>query len=404
MIRVAIGLGSNMGDRQANLVQAVEHLREVVEDVTLSSIVETPALLPEDAPQDWDKPFLNAALTGTTSLPAEQLLQRLQQIEQKLGRQKTGVWSPRSIDLDILLYGDSVIEQEALTVPHPHMLGRDFVMRPLCEIAADWVHPVAGQPLCQCGPSRLMGIVNVTPDSFSDGGEHFSPQAAIAHAQQLLEQGAAVLDIGSESTRPRAEAVSPQEEWNRLQPVIKALAGQAVLSVDTRHESTARQALAFGAHWINDVSGASNEALIDVVALHPTARYVLMHSLSVPADASKVLPETVDVVQEILGFARQKLEWLEQKGIARDRVVFDVGIGFGKTPEQSLQLVERIAEFKALNVPLLVGHSRKSFLKLFTDSPAEQRDALTLKFSKQLSAAGVDYLRVHNVALHQEQL
>ncbi|MDG1287422.1 MAG: dihydropteroate synthase [Rickettsiales bacterium] len=400
MVKVAIGLGSNLGDRDANLQRATVLMQRFIRDIVVSSYYEAPALLADGAPKEWDIPFINAALTGKTELTSQALLQKLQQIEQELGREKLGLWSPRSIDLDILLYGDEVLESESLTVPHAQMLERGFVMRPLKEIASDWVHPVMGKPLSQILKTKIIGIVNVTPDSFSDAGTVFDPQAAITHARQLLAEGADILDIGAESTRPNAEAISPTQEWQRLELVLTTLKGEATISVDTRHAETAAKAFALGVEMINDVSAASNEALIEEVAKQPAASYVLMHSLSVPADPSRVVADDLDVVAEVLTFAQQKIAWLQTKGVAKNRIIFDVGIGFGKTAQQSLELINRIAEFKVLGVPLYVGHSRKSFMTLFTDVPARERDELTLKYSKQLATSGVEYLRVHNVGIH----
>lgn len=398
MVKVAIGLGSNLGDRQQHINSSVELLKQDIQAVQLSEMVETPALLLESAPQEWNKPFLNAVLVGETTLSPHELLSRLQRIEAKLGREKQGKWSPRTIDLDILLYGKQVVAQPGITIPHPSMLLRDFVMIPLKQVAGDWLHPIAGKEIAQHQPTQLVGIVNVTPDSFSDGGQNFKAKDAIAHALQLIEQGAKVLDIGAESTRPNAVEISAEQEWERLQPVLEAVIGKAVISVDTRHAETAKHALDLGVDWINDVSAASNEALLKAVANHKSANYVLMHSLTVPANPSITVEG--DVVEEVLAFAKEKIGRLAQLGIAKERIIFDVGIGFGKTAEQSVELLERITEFNVLGVALFVGHSRKSFMKLFTDAPAEERDALTLKYSKELAAKGVEYLRVHNVEMH----
>jgi dihydropteroate synthase len=253
-------------------------------------------------------------------------------------------------------------------------------------------------------PSKLAGILNVTPDSFSDGGESFLPEDAITQAEQLIADGADVIDIGAESTRPGATPLTSTQEWERLAPVLERLIGKATISIDTRHPETAKKALAMGADWINDVSGLADPAMAEVLANYPQSYYVLMHSLSVPADPNQILPEEQDVVQAILHFARQKLEYLAEQGIAKERTIFDPGIGFGKNAQQSLELIERIEEFKTLGVPLFVGHSRKSFLAKFSNTLAADRDALTLEFSKKLSACGVDYLRVHNVKLHHHGL
>ncbi len=247
--------------------------------------------------------------------------------------------------------------------------------------------------------TTLVGIINLTPDSFSDGGNFSTTDAAVEYALQLTEEGAGVLDIGAESTRPGATPLSWQEEWARLEPFLKRLSGrsrQCLLSLDTRHAESARRALDHGMDWINDVSGVSTPAMAAFLASIPQ-KLVLMHSLSIPAERARTLPETTDPVQAILAWAKKKIAALEQNGIAHDRLIFDPGIGFGKTAEQSLTLLKRIAHFKELGVPIMVGHSRKSFLSLFTHAPAENRDAATAVVSYYLAKKGIEYLRVHNV-------
>ncbi len=250
--------------------------------------------------------------------------------------------------------------------------------------------------------TQIVGIVNVTPDSFSDGGTYAEAEAAYQHAARMVKEGAVVIDIGAESTRPGAAAVQPEEEWARLEPVLELLKAQplaAAISVDTRHAATAQKALALGGvDWINDVSGGADPALVEVVK-NSEAQLVVMHSLSVPAEKERVLPAEVDVVEEIVAWAKARLEALEAAGITRERIIIDPGIGFGKTAEQSRTLIEGIAALTALGVPVLVGHSRKSFLTLYTDDmELEARDAATHALSKDLAAHGVAYIRVHDVA------
>jgi dihydropteroate synthase len=241
----------------------------------------------------------------------------------------------------------------------------------------------------------LVGILNVTPDSFSDGGRYFSPEDAVRAAHVLAESGADIIDIGAESTRPNATPISADEEWNRLQPVLEGLKDFSVpLSIDTRHPETARRALAYGAAWINDVSGLANPEMLQVVK-DSAASLVLMHSLTVPADSNITLDNGADPVVEVMHWAEQRFDALEREGIARERIIFDVGIGFGKTAAQSWTLLNNIAAFHAFGVPLLVGHSRKSFLG------STDRDATTLDVSRRMVAAGVQYLRVHDIAAHQ---
>jgi len=248
--------------------------------------------------------------------------------------------------------------------------------------------------------TQLVGIVNVTPDSFSDGGAHFDAPAAIQAIERLIADGADVIDIGAESTRPGATPISPEEEWQRLAPVLAALRqfSDMRFSLDTRHADTARRALEAGVHWINDVTGFSHAVMVDAVR-SSDCRLVIMHSLCIPADKAIVMPESADIVTELLAFAHKRIDTLYGYGIKKGRIVFDPGIGFGKTAAQSLDILRRIGEFSVLGVPLVIGHSRKSFLSSFGD-----RDAATLAVSQSLAQRGVDFLRVHDVARHRQML
>ncbi|MDE3016981.1 MAG: dihydropteroate synthase [Pseudomonadota bacterium] len=248
--------------------------------------------------------------------------------------------------------------------------------------------------------AEIVGILNVTPDSFSDGGAFFTPKAAIGAIAEMAEQGVDVIDIGAESTRPGATPITPEEEWRRLQPVLSALPhfGAVRFSVDTRHAETARRALKAGAHWINDVEGFSDPAMLAAVG-DSDCRMVVMHSLGVPADKNVVLPESADVTAELLEWAHTRMGYIENAGVARDRIIFDPGIGFGKTAAQSLAILRSIEKLKTLNVPIMVGHSRKSFLASFGG-----RDSATLVVSQYLAAQGTNFLRVHEVAAHRRML
>jgi dihydropteroate synthase len=250
--------------------------------------------------------------------------------------------------------------------------------------------------------SQIVAIVNVTPDSFSDGGRHYDASAAINAIANAIDDGARVIDIGAESTRPGAAPVTAEEEWARLEPVLAALPlfamSPVAFSLDTRHAQTARRGLEAGVHWINDVSGFADTAMVDTV-LGYDCRLVVMHSLGVPADKTVTMPEMEDAVEALLGFAQARIAQLLAAGIAKERIVFDPGIGFGKSAMQCWAVLRRIGEFKRLGVPLLVGHSRKSFLAGHGD-----RDEATIGVSQYLAQAGVDYLRVHTVKRHAQML
>ena len=252
----------------------------------------------------------------------------------------------------------------------------------------------------------LFGILNVTPDSFSGDGK--LAEEAITQARKLAEAGADIIDIGAESTRPHAVLLTPDEEWLRLEPVLSAITehrwrAEVRLSIDTRHAQTARRALDMGVDIINDVGGLNDEAMLEILAEH-NCDVVVMHALSVPADPQQVLPETSDVVAEILKWKAAVTERALAQDIAAERLIYDPGIGFGKTSQQSLALICGASQLKSSGGRWLYGHSRKSFLKLFTDAEASGRDTLTLAFSAQLAHAGVDYLRVHAVEEHASLL
>lgn len=250
----------------------------------------------------------------------------------------------------------------------------------------------------------LMGIVNVTPDSFSGDGK--LADDAVRHAEALLDAGADILDIGAESTRPGATALTAEMEWTRLEPVLTKIIGhhwrsRVRLSVDTRHAVTAARALALGVDIINDVSGMQDPEMAKALAEH-SCDVVVMHALSVPAESHNVLPPDCDVVAEILRWKKRITEFAKAHGIAPERLIYDPGIGFGKSAEQSLRLIEQAAELKQSGGRWLVGHSRKSFLKLVTEKAAGDRDGPTLEYSRQLAQAGIDYLRVHDVQGHAD--
>ena len=254
--------------------------------------------------------------------------------------------------------------------------------------------------------AELVGILNLTPDSFSDGGTNFAPDMALRTARSMLKGGAAVLDVGAESTRPGATLLSSQEEWARLTDVLPSLVAmahqaRAQVSLDTRHAATAQKALALGIDWINDVSGGQDPALFTLVAAS-RCQYVLMHALSVPPDGRHI-DAGLDVVQEVKRWWETKLAECEAAGLSRSRIVLDPGLGFGKTPEQNLALVRRADELKSMGCRVLMGHSRKSFLAPYA-SPPDNRDPATISASLWMAEQGVDYLRVHVVPEHAQAL
>lgn len=251
--------------------------------------------------------------------------------------------------------------------------------------------------------TKLAGIINVTPDSFSDGGRYKSAQDVLAAIEQMIRDGADIIDIGAESTRPGATTVSADEEAERLEAVFKGIeklhSPYIRFSIDTRHAQTAQRALDAGFHMVNDVSGFTQPDMINAV-LRSKCQLVVMHSLGVPADKRVVMDESLDVVTELMAQGGQMLQSIVEAGIKPERLVFDPGIGFGKSTLQSLAIIHRIAELHELGVPLYVGHSRKSCLNAVAENSALTIDQATLTVSQHLISQGVQYLRVHDVAAH----
>jgi dihydropteroate synthase len=243
----------------------------------------------------------------------------------------------------------------------------------------------------------VMGIVNVTPDSFSDGGAFLDPTAAIEHGVRLVAEGADLLDVGGESTRPGADPVAIREEIDRVEPVIAGLRERVdvPISVDTRRAAVASAALGTGASIVNDVSAGADPGMFDVVADHG-AGMVLMHMLGDPKTMQDD-PTYVDVVAEVRGFLRQRLDAALAAGSRREQLTIDPGIGFGKTLEHNLALLRDVRSFSELGAPVLVGPSRKGFIGTLTDTEADDRVEGTAGAVAWCAAQGVDVVRVHDV-------
>lgn len=252
----------------------------------------------------------------------------------------------------------------------------------------------------------IMGILNVTPDSFSDGGLHDQRDAAIAHGLQLAESGADIIDIGGESTRPGALPVALETELQRTIPVIQELARRisVPISIDTTKAEVARQAVEAGAAIINDISGLTFEAQMLEVCRSTQAGICLMHIQGTPQTMQQA-PHYNDVVTEVIEFLKRQIQRCQQAGIDHSRLCIDPGIGFGKTAEHNILLLQSIHRMhEELDCPVLIGHSRKRFLAKILGRPVEERLAGTLGVSVALAERGVDVLRVHDVAAVRDTL
>jgi len=444
MTEIILALGSNLGDRLQNLQDAVRLLAPEVQVSRLSSVYETEPWGYAEQPQ-----FLNQVLVAETSLDPRGLLVHLKDIEARLKRETTFRNGPRTIDLDILFYGNEVIDLPNLTIPHPRLAERAFVLVPLDEIAPELVHPLLhmtvqeltrqvdsssvslhqaetpdsleevlkthsklAYPLAWGSRTFVMGIINVTPDSFSGDGllsRQDAVRAAVEQACRFVEEGVDILDIGGESTRPGSQPVDAQEEMQRVLPVIQAirqLGLPVILSVDTYKASVAEAALQAGADWINDVWALRADPELAAVAATHNAPIILMHNRSKPNDAALdrrlggryVGAKYNDLLGEIKQELLESVGLAIQAGINKDHIILDAGIGFGKTVDQNLELLNRQDEICSLGYPVLLGPSRKSFIGYTLDAPPDQRMEGTAAAVAVGISKGVDIIRVHDVA------
>ncbi len=452
-----IALGGNIGDRAAYIHDALDHMASYATVVETSHLYETDPMLVTDQPL-----FLNAVCQTSTELTPSELLRAVKHTEKTLGRTKSIRYGPRVIDLDILFFDDTVVEEPDLIIPHIGIPERDFVLAPLLDLNATLRHPRLDvtvrqlwQQLAMPRPPRvmpvaeriwrwsqrpgIMGILNITPDSFSGDGLNAAQDpvaAALTQAANFVDAGADVLDIGGYSTRPGHVDISAAEEIERVVPVIDALrqAYDLPLSVDTFRVEVAQAALNAGASWINDVSGLllkcqdenaaqdgaegarvssapGQPASQGMAALSARRRVplVLMQNQAplsaIPVRAcpdnspapSLPLPSN-DIVADVARDLATATELARRDGVPRWHRIIDPGIGFGKSPAQHAELINRLDELQALDYPLLFGCSRKGFLgKMAGGAAVEDRLPATIAANVMALERGANILRVHDV-------
>lgn len=450
---VYLGLGSNLGNRHANLIDAIHKLQAHVQIEEISSIYETKPWGYEDQPE-----FLNAVLRGITDLSPLELLSIVKKTEFECGRKPTFLYGPRVVDIDILFYEGEVVKTHSIVLPHPFLQERDFVLIPFAEIAPDLCHPVLNKTILELkaalkntdigvfsrAPMRIqdgqitkwwhwgrqtfvMGIINVTPDSFSGDGlfnEGDWIEDLVNQGIYMMESGADVLDVGGESTKPGAKAISAEEELRRVLPAIEALRKENLgpISVDTCKSLVVKEALKAGASMVNDVTGLEDNALASLLA-ESGAPIVIMHNKS---DSKCVVTSSRlgncytalsygDLIADIRSDLHQRVVKAQAAGIKNRQIIVDPGIGFGKTVSQNLELLNRLNEIKfpnhgakkwddaefcdaVLDFPILIGPSRKSFIGYTLGlAPDERMDGTAAAVAVGITR-GADIVRVHDVA------
>ncbi|XP_024367170.1 folate synthesis bifunctional protein isoform X2 [Physcomitrium patens] len=445
---VVIAIGSNIGDRIANFNRALELMRASgIQAIRHASLYESAPAYVTDQPL-----FLNSAVSAITSLDPHSLLRTLKDIESELGRTSGGIrYGPRPLDLDIIFYGNRSVTTETLEIPHARFLERPFVLAPLADLLNDagtrstshwsnhkrcdggvaqaWnkmggeacignedlrrVIPVGNELLDLSAKTHVMGILNVTPDSFSDGGRFMAVEDAVAHARSMAAEGADFIDIGAQSTRPGATRLSTEEELSRLVPVLEALTADSALkgvklSVDTFDARVGREAVKMGVHVVNDVSGGSLDSEMLSTVAELGVPYIMMHMRGDPTNMqSKANTTYSDVCEEVGKELNSRVVQAEAVGVPAWRIITDPGIGFSKTLPQNLDLlkhlpvVRRVLSESSCTVsrgPMLVGPSRKGFLGKITErQKGEDRDAATVAAAVVAAIGGANIIRAHNV-------
>ncbi len=410
---VLLSLGSNLGDRRKNLQLGLQSLIESGLDVSrVSPVVESAAILPKGSPADWNQPYLNFNVHGSTRLDLETVHRAAKLIQGRMDGVYEHSSQPRKIDIDIVNWDGDPVRVGGKTIPDIQAYRQPFVLSPL-------VHTYPHYQFSSSTPSAFelsfalahhiplwMGIVNITPDSFSDGGTHFSTDAMISAVQDMVRSGVHIIDVGAESTRPNAMPLTAAQEWDRLHNAITGVMQilqdtplPPRLSVDTYHPENAEKALSLGVDMINDVTGLTNETMM-ALARESGKEFVAMHSVTVPVDLSRSLDPSADAVDVFEKWVRaQRLRWSDF-GIDLGRIIIDPGIGFGKTGVQSLSLMSAIPQLRNLGHRVLVGHSRKRCLKGFAKRDSGRLDIETVGASLNMCAQKVDILRIHDVASH----
>lgn len=445
---IVIALGSNVGDRMQNFNEALSLMKKSGINITRHGcLYETEPAYVTDQPL-----FLNSAIRGTTKLGPHELLKALKQIEKNLGRTDGIRYGPRPIDLDILFYGKFKIESEALTVPHERIWERPFVVAPLMDLlgssidndtVASWhsfsrksgglfevwqnlggessigreglrrVLPIGSILWDWSKRTHVMGVLNLTPDSFSDGGKFQAVEAAISQVKLLIAEGADIIDIGAQSTRPFARRLSADEELERLVPVLEAIVQipevkGKLLSVDTFYAEVALEAVRRGVHIVNDVSGGQLEPKILNVVREVGVPYIAMHMRGDPTTMqSNENLQYEDVCKQVASELYARVNEAELSGIPLWRIIIDPGIGFSKKTEHNLELLMGLSSIreeigkKSLAVshaPILVGPSRKRFLgELCNRTNPVERDPATIAAVTAGILGGANIIRVHNV-------
>lgn len=409
-----LGLGSNLGNKRLNLESAISFISKFSKILSISSFFKNEAIVKDENDPSFE--FLNCVVKIELDLNPKELFTEIERIELKIGKVKNEVknWPPRKIDIDILLFNNLNISTAELTVPHLEIFNRDFVLTPLTQI--DHTLKFSGKKLLK--QRRLLkrklpiifSILNFTPDSFSDGGMYFNEKDLRLKINKEIKNLSHVIDIGCCSTRPDVNnlLITEEEEVNRIKKLIPILKDEfqkskwkyslPKISIDSFRSNVIKSVIDSGVQidYINDVSGLSDLGMIQILKENPAIKIIIMHNLGVPAKKTVTFDDDEDIILKMREWFSDKLDILKKNGIERSRIIFDIGVGFGKKSYQNILIMKNIAKFFNFNVPIFVGHSRKSFLKdIYKVKSIKKLDEITTEISGFLIKDGIEMIRVH---------
>jgi 2-amino-4-hydroxy-6-hydroxymethyldihydropteridine diphosphokinase/dihydropteroate synthase len=410
---VIVGIGSNL-DPLNHLRSAVMLLKKSFYLKKISNIYESDAQVLPNSPNEWNQKYLNAAvLIEVEKFIPGHFLTVLKSIEKTMGRKDAQRWAPREIDLDILYVHGVEFTSETLNIPHKNLTERPFALLPAIEVFPDiqvqkpiWCQHWHPQIPFNTTKSknyfwpRFVGIVNLTMDSFSDGGLYMSEESFKNQILKLSKEGAEIIDLGAESTRPEAVGVPTDLEHQRLETSlkwIKELNMDVEVSIDCRnHEVIEKIIHRHQVDYINDVTGFADHRMLDILK-NTDARAIVMHSLSVPPNQTETLDQNENPHTQLITWWKNKVFQFEENKINLERFIFDPGIGFGKTPQQNSYILNHLDELSEIENQILLGFSRKSYLRQFSAVPAEQRDIATAIQLTKINPLYCQFLRTHDI-------
>jgi 2-amino-4-hydroxy-6-hydroxymethyldihydropteridine diphosphokinase/dihydropteroate synthase len=423
---LVVAIGSNLGNRLNNIRNSISLMQEHIflEKVQSSIVVETEAILIQDSPPDWNIRYLNVVVKGTTILDSGNVLKQLKNLEKKLGREGTyKKWSPRVVDLDILFFNDIEVSSELLTIPHHEIENRPFLLHLIALLMPGLYFKKSNQNFAELAfrgvdfnsvfgkamvlDPKMIGIVNVTPDSFSDLKTAYLTSEVLEKIYSFYNDGATIVELGAQTTKPNARIISSEEEIHRLQVVLESINFSKCPDINLGIDTVKPQV----------ITSFINNKYVKYITIYELDKFddnlikriqkreleiILIHNDGIPPNLNRVCAFNSSFVDKIKQWFDLNLQRLSSFNIPFNKITLDPGIGFGKSRYHNLCIINSLSAFKVKGCKLMVGHSRKGYIRCFSSTEIAERDIETLAVSDYMyQQFNVDYIRVHNISYHQ---